>query len=161
MFCRTMLASMLLCAAIQCDACAQKPILPDFQADPSARVFDNQLWIYPSHDIAGSKGWDMVDWHAFSSDDLHTWKDQGVIFSLADLTWAKRYAWAPDAASRNGKYYFYFPADDQIGVAVSDRPQGPFKDALGRPLIDRGESGTRVMDPCIFVDDDGQAYLYF
>lgn len=137
------------------------PILPDFQADPSAHVFGKKMWIYPSHDLAGSKGWDMLDWHAFSSSDLVHWKDNGVIFSLNDITWAKRWAWAPDCVQRNGKYYFYFPADDQIGVAVSDKPQGPFRDPLNKPLIARGESNTRVMDPCIFVDDDKQAYLYF
>ena len=140
---------------------AQKQILPDFQADPSARVWNDELWIYPSHDIAGSTGWDMVDWHAFSSTDLTHWTDHGVIFGLKDLTWATKYAWAPDCMQRNGKFFFYFPADDQIGVAVADKPDGPFKDALGRPLIARGEGGTRVMDPCIFIDDDGQAYLYF
>jgi len=140
---------------------AQTQILPDFQADPSARVWNDELWIYPSHDIAGSTGWDMVDWHAFSSTDLKHWTDHGVIFGLKDLTWARKWAWAPDCLQRNGKFYFYFPADDQIGVAVSDKPDGPFQDALGRPLLARDEGGTRVMDPCIFVDDDGQAYLYF
>jgi len=103
----------------------------------------------------------MVDWHAFSSKDLVHWTDHGVIFGLKDLTWAKKYAWAPDCAHRNGKYYFYYPADDQIGVAVSSKPYGPFKDPLGNPLIARGEAGTREIDPCIFLDDDGQAYLYF
>jgi arabinoxylan arabinofuranohydrolase len=142
-------------------AVCQNPILPDFHADPSAREWEGKMWIYPSHDLAGSKGWDMVDWHCFSSEDLVHWRDHGVIFGLKDITWAKKWAWAPDCIRRNGLYYFYFPADDQIGVAVSDRPDGPFKDALGKPLIGRGESGTRVMDPCVFVDDDGQAYLYF
>jgi len=140
---------------------AQKPILPDFEADPSAHEWDGRYWIYPSHDLPGSKDWDMVDWHAFSSTDLLTWTDHGVIFSLQDIPWAKKWAWAPDAMARNGKYYFYATADEQIGVAVADRPEGPFKDALGKPLIARGESGTRVMDPAVFVDDDGQAYLYF
>lgn len=137
------------------------PILPDFQADPSARVFNDTCWIYPSHDVAGSKGWDMVDWHTFSSTDLVNWKDHGVIFSLKDITWSKKWAWAPDCIFRNGKYYFYYPADDQIGVAVSDRPNGPFTDPLQKPLIARKEGNTRVMDPNIFIDDDGQAYLYF
>lgn len=68
---------------------------------------------------------------------------------------------ATDCIERNGKYYFYYPADDQIGVAVSDKPDGPFKDLLAKPLIERNDSGTRVMDPCIFMDDVGQAYLYF
>lgn len=140
---------------------AQKPILPDFQADPSAHEWDGQYWIYPSHDLPGSKDWDMVDWHAFSSTDLVNWTDHGVIFGLKDIPWAKKWAWAPDAMKRNGKYYFYVTADDQIGVGVSDRPEGPFRDALGTPLVARGESRTRVMDPAIFVDDDGQAYLYF
>lgn len=140
---------------------AQKPILPDFQADPTARVFDGEIWIYPSHDIAGSTGWNMLDWHAFSSSDLVNWTDHGVIFGVKDLTWADRFAWAPDCVTRNGKYYFYFPADFQIGVAVAAAPSGPFKDALGRPLVGRDEGGSKAMDPCVFIDDDGQAYLYF
>jgi len=136
-------------------------ILPDFEADPSARVFSDELWIYPSHDLAGSTDWDMVDWHAFSTTDLVNWTDHGIIFQLSDLTWANRHAWAPDCIQRNGKYYFYFPADDQIGVAVSDKPEGHFQDALGKPLIAREEGGTRVLDPNIFIDDDGQAYLFY
>jgi beta-xylosidase len=140
---------------------AQNPILPDFQADPSARVFGGRLYIYPSHDIAGSKGWDMVDWHVFSTDDMVKWQDHGVIFSLKDTTWAKTNAWAPDCIERHGKYYFYFPADGQIGVAIADSPTGPFKDALGKQLIDRNEAGIFCIDPCVFIDDDGQAYLYF
>ena len=75
-----------------------------------------------------------LDWHAFSTDDMVHWKDHGVIFSLKDITWADKHAWAPDCIERNGKYYFYFPADDQIGVAVGDSPTGPFKDPLGKPL---------------------------
>ena len=140
---------------------AQHQILPDFQADPSARVFNGRVYIYPSHDLAGSKDWDMRDWHVFSSDDMVHWKDHGQIFNLADINWATQHAWAPDCIARNGKYYFYFPADDQIGVAVSDSPTGPFKDALGKPLIGRNEAGIRSIDPNIFIDDDGQAYLYF
>jgi arabinoxylan arabinofuranohydrolase len=140
---------------------AQKQILPDFQADPSARVFHGRLYVYPSHDLAGSKDWDMRDWHVFSTDDMVQWKDHGEIFSLKDISWADKHAWAPDCIERNGKYYFYFLADDQIGVAVSNSPTGPFKDALGKPLIGRMEAGIRSIDPNIFIDDDGQAYLYF
>jgi len=140
---------------------SQKSILPDFYADPSAHAWDGQFWIYASHDIPGSKDWNMVDWHCFSSTDLVHWTDHGVIFSLADLRWAKQWAWAADCIKHNGKYYFYFTADEQIGVATSDSPSGPFQDALGRPLIGKGEAGTRAMDPAVFIDDDGQAYLYF
>ena len=141
---------------------AQKPILPDYQADPSARVFNGTLYIYPSHDRPGQTNWSMVDWHVFSSQDMTNWTDHGVAFSLKDITWATNQAWAPDCLERNGKYYFYFPAGGQIGVAVADSPTGPFKDALGRPLIKRDEAGIHYcIDPCIFMDDDGQAYLYF
>jgi beta-xylosidase len=140
---------------------AQKPILPDFYADPSARVFNGEVWLYPSHDLAGSTGWNMVDWHTFSSTNLVDWTDHGVIFSLKDLTWADKFAWAPDCINRNGKYFFYFPADFQVGVAVADKPDGPFQDALGHPLIARNEGGSTAMDPCVFIDADGQAYLYF
>jgi len=141
---------------------AQNPILPDFHADPSARVFSGRLYIYPSHDARGATNWkSLVDWHVFASDDLKQWTDHGVAFSLKDISWAKEEAWAPDGIERNGKYYFYFPAGGQIGVAVSDSPTGPFKDALGHPLIKKGEAGIRYMiDPNIFIDDDGQAYLY-
>lgn len=150
---------LLLCAG---SALAQHQVLPDFQADPSARVFNGRLYVYPSHDIAGSKYWDMVDWHAFSTDDMVHWKDHGVIFSLKDIPWATKDAWAPDCIERNGKYYLYFPADSQIGVAVSDSPTGHFKDALGKPLVGRDEvPGVHVIDPNIFIDKDGQAYLYF
>ena len=144
-----------------CVLVAQHQILPDFEADPSARVFHGRIYVYPSHDVAGSKDWDMVDWHVFSSTDMEHWTDHGKIFGLSDITWAKQHAWAPDCIERNGKYYFYFPADDQIGVAVGDSPTGPFKDALGKPLIGRMEAGIRSIDPNIFIDDDGQAYLYF
>ncbi len=140
---------------------AGNPILPDFHADPTARLFAGEIWLYPSHDIAGSTGWNMVDWHAFSSVDLVHWTDHGVIFGLKDITWADKFAWAPDCIARNGKYYFYFPADFQIGVAVANHPAGPFQDALGHPLIARSEGGSTAMDPCAFIDDDGQAYLYF
>jgi len=141
---------------------AQRPILPDFQADPSARVFGGKLYIYPTHDLVGMKHWDEVDWHVFSTDDMVNFTDHGVAFSLKDITWANKEAWAPDCMERNGKYYFYFPAGGQIGVAVSASPTGPFKDALGKPLINLKEAGIRYsIDPNIFIDDDGQAYLYY
>jgi arabinoxylan arabinofuranohydrolase len=141
---------------------AQNPILPDFHADPSARIYGGKLYIYPSHDARGATNWkSMVDWPVFSSSDLKTWTDHGVAFSLKDISWAKEEAWAPDCIERNGKHYFYFPAGGQIGVAVSDLPTGPFKDAIGQPLVKKGEAGIRYMiDPNVFIDDDGRAYLY-
>lgn len=153
-----------LCSAVQ--GWAQKPILPDFHADPSAHNWgDGRYWLYPSTDEPGSTTWDqMKRWNCYSSTDLVNWRDEGEIFSLEDISWADDAAFAPDAAQRNEKYYFYFPASFQIGVAVSDNPNGPFVDALGVPLIGREEcKGTRTFDPCIFIDDDPQQtpYLYY
>lgn len=143
-------------------ACAQQPILPNFHADPSARVFGNKLYVYPTHDLPNMTNWCEVDWHVFSTEDMKNFTDHGVAFSLGDIKWAKNEAWAPDCIERDGKYYFYFPAGSQIGVAVSSSPTGPFKDALGHPLIKRDEADIHwCIDPCAFIDDDGQAYLYY
>ncbi|MBS1683711.1 MAG: family 43 glycosylhydrolase [Bacteroidetes bacterium] len=146
---------------------SQNPIKTDiYAADPAARVFNDTLYVYPSHDIEGSKWFDMRDWHVLFTTDMKTWKDHGVVLSLDSVRWARKYAWAPDCASRNGKYYFYYPVDrDAIGVAVSDRPYGPFHDPLGRALITRQTPGVveprSLIDPCVFTDDDGTAYLVF
>lgn len=139
-----------------------KPILPDFHADPSAHVFGGRLYVYPSHDAPGARNWkSMVDWHVFSTDDMVTWTDHGRIFGLDDISWADIEAWDNDCAERNGKYYLYFTAGANIGVAVADSPTGPFKEALGHPLVNRDEAGIHwTIDPCVFIDDDGQAYLY-
>jgi arabinoxylan arabinofuranohydrolase len=143
-------------------AAPHQPVLPEFQADPSARVFGDRLYIYASHDRAGNRTWDnMLDFHAFVSDDARTFEDLGQIFSVNDLTWAKQKLWAPDCGERDGKYYLYFAAEGQIGVALADSPRGPFKDALGKPLLARKTAGLYTIDPCVFIDDDGQAYLYF
>lgn len=138
-----------------------------FTADPSAKVFDNRVYVYASHDTDTQRAYDMVDYHVFSSDDLVNWRDHGVVLAASDVTWAEKF-FAPDCCRnpRDGKYYLYFPDSDlAIGVAVSDEPGGPFVDALGRPLIDKSTPGVTdvewVFDPTCFVDDDGQAYLYF
>ncbi len=142
-----------------------KVILPDFHADPSAHAWAGRYWIYPSTDEPGSTSWrQMKSWNCYSSTDLVNWERHGEIFSLDKISWAKNAAWAPDCMERNGKYYFYFPAALQIGVAVSDNPDGPFEDALGKPLITAEEAAgcqTRAIDPNIFIDDDGRAYLFF
>jgi beta-xylosidase len=137
-----------------------------YTADPSARVFNDTLWVYPSHDEDTATWFTMVDWHVFSTTDMKNWTDHGVALALEDISWADKYAWAPDCEYKNGKYYFYFPTDqDYIGVAVGDRPYGPFKDALGKPLITRETPGVvanrDLIDPCIFIDNDGTPYLYF
>jgi len=146
---------------------AQNPIIKHlYTADPSAHVFNDTLYLYPSHDKEDADWFNMSDWHVFSTTDMEHWTDHGVALSLDDISWADKYAWAPDCAEYNGKYYFYYPAEkDYIGVAVSDRPYGPFKDHLDKPLISRQTPGVvarrGLIDPAIFIDDDHTPYLLF
>jgi len=136
-----------------------------FTADPSGRVFNGRLYVYTSHDLPDATYWDMVDWRLLSTADLVTWKDHGSIFGVKDFAWATHWAWAPDCVESHGKYYLFLPVDrTQIGVAVGDKPEGPFKDAIGKPLIDNAvlpDAGPEPIDPAVLQDDDGQTYLYF
>ncbi|WP_256011878.1 glycoside hydrolase family 43 protein [Desertivirga xinjiangensis] len=146
-----------------------EPLIPGiFTADPSVHVFEGKLFIYPSHDIdAGTTENDngdhfaMKDYHVFSMDEVGgVVKDHGIALDVQDIPWAGRQLWAPDVAFRNGKYYLYFPLKDKndifrIGVAISDKPQGPFK-AQPEPI-----KGSFSIDPAAFTDNDGSSYLYF
>jgi len=157
--------SLFLMIAGSCFAQKNPFITHMYTADPSARVFNDTLYVYPSHDDDTATWFNMKDWHVFSTTDMLHWTDHGVAFALKDLSWAKRAAWAPDCMQRNGKYYFYYPVDQaKIGVAVSNTPFGPFKDPLDSPLIHIDSKGVicnrDFIDPCVFIDDDGQAYLY-
>jgi len=139
-----------------------------YTADPSAHVFNGKIYIYPSHDIdAGIPENDngdhfaMHDYHIFSLDYVGgPVTDHGVSLDIKDIPWAGRQLWAPDAAYKNGTYYLYFPLKNkqdvfQIGVATSKNPVGPFK-AQPHPI-----PGSFSIDPAVFVDDDGTAYMYF
>jgi hypothetical protein len=137
------------------------PFIRDiFTADPSAHVFEDKMYVYPSHDKDNANGFDMRDYHVFSSSNLSTWEDHGVVLDVDDVPWAKEYMWAPDCAYKDSTYYFYFPArnlvgDFQIGVATSKSPSGPFTPEA-EPI-----TGSFSVDPAVFIDDDGQAYMYF
>ncbi|MER6158083.1 family 43 glycosylhydrolase [Streptomyces sp. NPDC001868] len=138
----------------------RSPVLPGLYADPDVKYMNGRYWIYPTTD--GFPGWSGTRFKAFSSKDLVHWKDHGPILDLGpDVTWADKNAWAPAIAERDGKYYFYFCAEGNIGVAVADSPAGPFKDALGEPLVAKGQYSGQAIDPSVFVDDDGRAYLYW
>ncbi|MFF7827582.1 family 43 glycosylhydrolase [Streptomyces rochei] len=138
----------------------RSPVLPGLYADPDVRYMDGRYWIYPTTD--GFPGWSGTRFKAFSSRDLVHWRDHGVILDLGpDVAWADGNAWAPAIAERDGKYYFYFCAEQQIGVAVADSPAGPFKDALGGPLVGKGRFSGQMIDPSVFTDDDGRSYLYW
>lgn len=136
-------------------------VLPGVNADPHIAVFGQTFYLYPTTD--GSEGWLSTAFRAWSSPDLVHWKDEGIILDLPrDLTWATVRAWAPAIAARNGKYYFYYSAAQNIGVAVADRPTGPFKDPLGRPLVAKSTfPRMQAIDPMVFIDDDGSAFLYW
>ena len=136
-----------------------------FTADPSARIFKDRLYVYTSHDEDTATYFNMQNWHVISTDNLKKWKDHGPIFSLDAIEWADKWAWAPDAVERNGKYYFYFPVErSKIGVAVGESPTGPFIDILKKPLIDNTgkleEIGPEPIDPGLLIHQK-QAYLYF
>ncbi|CBG68311.1 MULTISPECIES: family 43 glycosylhydrolase [Streptomyces] len=138
----------------------KSPVLPGLNADPNIVRFGDTFYIYPTTD--GFEGWSGTQFKAYSSKDLVNWKDHGVILDLGpDVSWADSRAWAPAMEERDGKYYFYFCADANIGVAVSDSPTGPFKDALGKPLLKAGTLPGQMIDPAVFTDDDGKSYLYW
>ncbi|KAG4107397.1 glycosyl hydrolase, family 43 [Neocallimastix lanati (nom. inval.)] len=149
---------------------AQNPIIRDqFTADPTARVFNGKVYLYPSHDIYPPEGarqnwFCMEDYHVFSSENLTEWEDHGVIITQNDVPWVKPNSytmWAPDCIYRNGKYYFYFPSISaetetySIGVAISDSPEGPF---IPEPDV---IEGANHIDPCILQASDGNAYLFY
>jgi len=133
------------------------PALPGLYADPHLVEYDGRYFLYPTSD--GSDDWAATSFKAFSSTDLVTWVDHGEIFSLPhNTTWAKEHAWAPAAARQGDTYFLYYSAEDNIGVASSPSPVGPFVD-LGRPLVAAGRFPGRAIDPSIFRDADGTAYL--
>lgn len=126
-------------------------------ADPALVHFGGRFYLYPTTD--GQEGWASTYFSVLASNDLVNWEDRGEILRLGrDVTWAEEHAWAPAAAERDGLYYFYFTAGDNIGVAVATTPEGPFLDS-GRPLIAQGHYPGRAIDPSVFTDDDGTSYL--
>ena len=164
------------------------PIVRDiYTADPSAHVWTidgkERLFVYPSHDMDPPRGCDLMDkYHVYSTEDMVHWTDHGQILEAADVPWAQplenngKFMWAPDCVYKNGKYYFYFPKPKQdpwndtwhIGIAVSDQPASDFT-VLPEPLkgttvswVQNGSTVTApgLIDPCVFIDDDGQVYFY-
>jgi beta-xylosidase len=149
----------------------KKPLVTNmYTADPSAHVVEDRIYIYPSHDLdhnhpppANNEGdqFDMEDYHVFSMDNMHMFPvDHGEVLNVKNVPWAGRQMWAPDAAFKNNTYYLYFPARDKdhifrLGVATSKSPAGPFTPEPNYM------QGSFSIDPCVFVDDDGQVYMIF
>jgi beta-xylosidase len=139
---------------------APMAVLNGVYADPNIAQFGKKFYLYPTTD--GSTGWNAISFTAWSSNDLQYWTNEGEALNVArDLIWANTKAKAPAVVFKNGKYYMYFSADGNLGVAVSDQPKGPFKDALGKPLVAKGTFTGQMTDPAVFTDEDGKSYLYF
>lgn len=153
------------CAAVLLPAVAwaDNPIVQtNYTADPAPMVYEDRLYVYTTHDedVTVNNFFTMNDWRIYSTVDMVNWTDHGSPLSYKSFTWGTGDAWAGQCIPRNGKFYFYVPLNNgsnKIGVAVGDTPIGPFKDALGKPLL----SGGGYIDPTVFIDDDGQAYLYW
>lgn len=146
----------------------QALVTDHFTADPSAHQFNGKIYVYPSHDLDieiedndNGDQYAMVDYHVYSMEKPGApVTDHGVVLHIDDVDWADKQMWAPDAAEKDGKYYFYFPARDKegifrLGVAKSDTPEGPFK-ANPNPI-----KGSYSIDPAVFRDNDGFYYIYF
>ncbi len=136
-----------------------------YSTDPAPLVYNDTVYLYTGRDKDNSDFYYMPDWHCYSSTDMQNWTDHGTILSWDSFSWGKEdSAWAAQCIERNGKFYYYVTLENNtgggraIGVAVADSPTGPFKDAIGKPLV--GPNWDYI-DPTVFIDDDGQAYLMF
>ena len=176
-------------AALKDRGLSGNPVIEGWYADPEAVVYGREYWIYPTYsdDYPEARPLDesrlterqkrainrqylkQTFMDAFSSADLVHWTKHDRVLDIANVKWAEFALWAPSAIRANGKYYLFFAANDiqsdqedgGIGVAVADRPDGPYKDAIGRPLVDKFHFGAQPIDPFVFRDDDGQHYLYY
>jgi beta-xylosidase len=142
------------------------PVFEGWYADPEAIIIGNEYWIFPTY---SAKYNEQVFFDAFSSKDLRSWTKHGRILDTAAVKWARRAMWAPAIIEKGGKYYLFFGANDiqsdqekgGIGVAVSDKPSGPYKDHLGKPLIDKFHNGAQPIDQFVFKDKDGTYYMFY
>lgn len=145
---------------------SKNPIVPGWYADPEARIYEGQYWIYPTTSDVYEK---QIQMDAFYSDDLIHWKKAENILDTSTVPWLRLALWAPTIAEKNGKYYYYFATNDihseeevgGLGVAVSDSPAGPFRSPFPHPLLNEIRFGAQPIDPHVFLDDDGTAYLYY
>jgi beta-xylosidase len=145
---------------------AGNPVLPGWYADPEARIFEKEYWIYPTFSAVYDQ---QLFLDAFSSADLVTWTKHPRVVDAANIAWAKRAVWAPSVLFKNDWYYVFFGANDiqndtqlgGIGVARARHPAGPFEDHLGLPLVDKFHNGAQPIDPFVFTDDDGTDYLIY
>lgn len=150
----------------------KNPFITDmYLADPSAHVWeDGRLYVYPSHDIDPPRGCDLMDrYHVYSTTDMVNWTDHGEILNSSQVPWGREeggFMWAPDCAYKNGTFYFYFPHPSgsdwnktwKVGIATSKYPDRDFK---VQGYIEGLGDAFAMIDPCVFIDDDGTAYFYY
>jgi beta-xylosidase len=142
------------------------PLFPGWYADPEAALFNNTYWIYPTYSASYDK---QVFFDAFSSSDLVNWIKHRDITDTSKIKWAHRAMWAPAIVEKDKKYYLFFGANDiqndqqsgGIGIAIADKPEGPFKDYLGKPLVDKFYNGAQPIDQFVFKDTNGNYYLIY
>lgn len=142
------------------------PVFKGWYADPEGAVFGKEYWIFPTYSVAFHK---QLHFDAFSSRDLGDWQKHERVLSADSIKWLKSALWAPSIVEKKGKYYLFFGANNiqnneqygGIGVAVADRPAGPYSDAIGGPLIGKIINGAQPIDQYVFLDDDGQYYIYY
>ena len=153
-----------MAAALQ--ASAQNPFVQTwYTSDPAPMVHDGTMYVYTGHDEDGADFFWMQEWRVYSTKDMVNWQDHGSPLALESFSWADDRAWASQTIERNGKFYWYICAHSRlskgmaIGVAVSDSPTGPFRDAIGKPLYENGSWDH--IDPTVMIDEDGQAWLYW
>lgn len=163
-----MIFSRILFHVVACAAViavhAQRPIIQTkFTADPAPLIYNDTIFLYTGHDEDDAKGFKMYDWLLYTSTDMVNWQEHGAVATLKDFKWCDKDngAWAAQTVQRNGKFYMYCPVHGRgIGVLVADSPYGPFRDPLGKPLVWQKEHWDDI-DPTVFIDDDGQAYMYW
>ena len=141
------------------------PIFPGWYADPEAIIYDDTYWVYPTYSYPFDE---QTFFDCFSSKDLVNWTKHEKILTNEEVKWARRAMWAPAVLKHNDKYYFFFAANDVhegeiggIGVAAADKPEGPYKDLLGKPLIGHIINGAQPIDQFVYKDTDGQIYMYY
>ena len=155
---------LLFCSVMCSSMYAQHPIITTkYTADPAPMVYQDTVYLYTTHDEDNADGFLMKDWLLYTSTDMVNWTDHGAVASLKSFSWVNKDngAWAIQVVERNGKFYMYCPIHcNGIGVLVADSPYGPFKDPIGKPLVWQKENWYDI-DPTVFIDDDGQAYMYW
>ena len=153
-------------AQVQNKKTSGNPVVEGWYADPEAKIFNHQYWLYPTYSAKYNQ---QVFMDAFSSPDLVHWTKHSHVIDTSGVKWVRRALWAPAVTEKDGKYYIFFGANDiqnnnekgGIGVAVSDKPEGPFKDYLGKPLIDQIINKAQPIDQFVFRDDNGQYYMIY